>query len=96
MKAQVLSTEIETRTIPAKEGRAELTFRQQKAAVLRPNDFPLPFKLTLEPDQEPYQPGTYDLSETSLTADEYGALGFSRRIVLTPEQKAGKPAAGGN
>ena len=93
MKAQILSIEIETKKIPAKEGRAEMTFRLQKAAILRPNDFPQPFKLNLEDGQEPYAPGTYDVCESSVTADEYGSLGFSRRIKLNPEQKGGKAAA---
>jgi|GEM_PF-446783 len=100
MKVQIISTETSSRSFPAKEGRAAITFKEQKAAVLRNGDFPLPFKFSLDEDQPPYPVGEYELCPTSLESGQYGGLEFGRRIILIPvvanplaDQKGGKPAA---
>lgn len=100
MKVQIISTETSSRSFPAKEGRAEIKFKEQKAAILRNGDFPLPFKFTLDEDQPAYPVGTYELCPTSLESGQYGGLEFGRRIVLIREDnnpladaKPGKPAA---
>lgn len=90
MKVQVMSDQVEIRSFPAREGKAAVQFREQKAAIERPGDFPLPFKLTLDDDQQPYKPGTYDLCPTSLESNKYGGLDFGRRIrLLTPSPTPG-------
>ncbi len=91
MKVQVMSEKVETRSFPAREGRAAVNFREQKAAIERPGDFPLPFKLTLDDDQQPYKVGTYELCPSSLESNKYGGLEFGRRIrLLTPSPTPGK------
>jgi len=85
MKVQVMSDAVETRSFPARDGKAATHFREQKAAVIREGDFPLPFKLTLDDDQQPYRPGTYELCPTSLQSSKFGGLEFGRRVrLLTP------------
>lgn len=84
MKVQVMTDAVETRSFPAKEGRAAVSFREQKAAVIREGDFPLPFKLSLDDDQRAYAPGFYEIDPTSLESGKFGGLEFGRRIRLTP------------
>lgn len=84
MKVQILNGEIVSRTLPAKEGKPSLTFRTQKAAVIRDNDFPLPFMVQLQEDQAGYPKGDYTLCATSLQAGKYDGLEFARRTVLVP------------
>lgn len=94
MKVEVMTDQVETRSFPAREGKAAVHFREQKAAILRPGDFPLPFKLTLDDDQQPYKPGTYELCPSSLESNKYGGLDFGRRIrLLTPSPTPGPAAA---
>lgn len=94
MKVQIMTEQVETRSFPAREGKAATNFREQKAAVIRDGDFPLPFKLTLDDDQQPYRVGTYELCPTSLQSSKYGGLEFGRRIrLLTPSPAPGPVAA---
>ncbi|WP_238988319.1 G5P family DNA-binding protein [Xanthomonas albilineans] len=86
-----MSSVINVRSFPAKEGRAAMHFREQKAAVIRPDDFPLPFPLTLDDDQPPYQEGFYEIDPSSLQLNKFGGLEFGRRIKLIRE--AARPAA---
>jgi len=95
MKVEVMSEQVDTRSFPARDGKAAVQFREQKAAVIRPNDFPLPFKLTLDDDQQPYRPGTYELCPTSLESNKYGGLDFGRRIRLLTPSPAPGPAPKG-
>lgn len=93
MKVQVMSEQVETRSFPARDGKVATQFREQKAAIDRPGDFPLPFKLTLDDDQQPYKPGTYDLCPSSLQSSKYGGLEFGRRVrLLTPSPPPGAAA----
>lgn len=90
MKVEVISENIAVRSFPAREGKAATVFREQKAAVLRPGDHPLPFKMTLDEDQQPYKAGVYDLCPTSLENSKFGGLEFGRRIrLLTPSPTPG-------
>lgn len=84
MRVQILNGDVVSRTVPRGDGKPSLTFRTQKAAVLRDNDFPLPFMLQLQDDQQPYGKGEYEFSSASLQAGKFDGLEFARRIVLTP------------
>jgi len=85
MKVQIMTDAVATRSFPAREGKPATNFREQKAAVIRENDFPLPFTIGLDEDQMPYKPGTYELCPTSLQSNKYNGLEFGRRIrLLTP------------
>lgn len=94
MKVQVMSAETSTRSFPARDGKAAVHFREQKAAVLREGDFPLPFVLNLDDDQQPYQPGVYELCPSSLQGNKYNGLEFGRRVrLLTPSPVPGPAPA---
>ncbi|OBU61226.1 single-stranded DNA-binding protein [Stenotrophomonas maltophilia] len=93
MKVEVMTDQVEIRSFPARDGRAAVNFREQKAAVIRPGDFSLPFKLTLDDDQQPYKPGVYELCPTSLENSKFGGLEFGRRIRLLTPSPAPGPAA---
>lgn len=84
MKIQILSDAVLVRDFPARGDRPALTFRQQKAAIIRDGEFPLPFKVSLKPDQRPYSPGFYEFTTESFLSDEYERLKFSRDIGLSP------------
>ncbi|MGV6490315.1 single-stranded DNA-binding protein [Stenotrophomonas rhizophila] len=85
MKVEIISENIAVRSFPARDGKAATVFREQKAAIVRPGDFPLPFTVGLDDDQQPYKVGLYDLCPTSLQNNKYGGLEFGRRIrLLTP------------
>lgn len=91
MKVEIISENIAVRSFPARDGRAATVFREQKAAIVRPGDFPLPFTVGLDDDQQPYKIGLYDLCPTSLQNNKYGGLEFGRRIrLLTPSPTPGK------
>lgn len=90
MKVQIMTEQVETRSFPARDGKAATNFREQKAAVIRDGDFPLPFKITLDDDQQAYKAGTYELCPSSLQSSKYGGLEFGRRIrLLTPSPLPG-------
>lgn len=94
MKVEIISENIAVRSFPARDGKAATVFREQKAAIVRPGDFPLPFTVGLDDDQQPYKVGVYDLCPTSLQNNKYGGLEFGRRIrLLTPSPMPGKPQA---
>lgn len=88
MKALIKSAEVFTRSFPARDGKAAVTFREQRAAVDRDGDFPLPFTIGLEENQQPYPPGEYNIESTSLQSNKFGGLEFGRRIIITPIKKA--------
>lgn len=90
MKVQILNGDVQSRILPARDGKPSLTFRTQKAAILRDNDFPLPFSISLQDDQKPYPKGEYHLDAASLESGPYDGLKFGRKIVLTPVVPAGK------
>lgn len=80
----VVSDAVHTRRIPARGDRAEITFREQRAAIERGEDFPQPFNVQLADDQPPYKPGRYTLDLSSLEVNEYGGLRLGRRVRLVP------------
>lgn len=91
MKVQILNGEVLTRTTQGGNGKASFTFRTQKAAVMRENDFPLPFAITLRDDQQAYAKGEYDLCASSLVSGEFDGLAFGRNMKLvTPSPSPGK------
>lgn len=92
MKVEIISENIAVRSFPARDGKAAMVYREQKAAIVRPGDFALPFTVGLDEDQQPYKIGTYDLCPTSLQNNKFGGLEFGRRIrLLTPSPVPGKP-----
>lgn len=80
----IKSDAVHTRTIPARGDRASISFREQRAAIERGEDFPVPFNLPLAEDQPPYKPGRYALDLSSLEVNEYGNLRLGRRVRLVP------------
>lgn len=94
IQVQVLNAAVSVRSFPARDGKPAVSFNEQKVAIIRPNDFPLPFTITLDDGQQPYQEGVYDLCPSSLESGKYGGLQFGRRIkLLTPAPKPGISAS---
>lgn len=75
---------VHPRTIPARGDRAAMHFREQRAAIEKGQDFPVPFNLQLAEDQRPYPPGRYTLDLSCVKVNKYEGLEFDRRISLTP------------
>lgn len=62
-----------------------INFNEQHAAVVvSGEDFPRPFKLTLDDNQPPYPAGTYTVDASSFEVGDFDALKLSRRIKLVP------------
>lgn len=80
----IKSDAVHTREIPARGDRAKIAFREQKAAIEKGEDFPVPFNIQLADDQRPYPPGRYTLDLASLEVNEYSSLKLARRINLIP------------
>jgi hypothetical protein len=93
MKVQIMSSMVNVRSFPARDGKAAMHFREQKAAVVRPNDFPLPFPLSLDEDQPPYSEGFYEIDPASLQLNKFGGLEFGRRIKLIREPSPPLPVS---
>ena len=71
------------RAIKRKDG-TQVIFNEQKAAIEKGEDFPVPFTLSLGDGQPPYPPGRYLLDVSSLEVGDFDALKVSRRIALVP------------
>lgn len=89
----IKSDAVQSRVIPARGDRKEITFREQKAAIEDGEDFPRPFNVQLDDDQRPYPPGVYQLNLSSVEVNEYGGLKFGRRVRLVGPLLNEKPAA---
>lgn len=71
------------RAIKRKDG-TQVIFNEQKAAIEKGEDFPVPFTINLGDGQPPYPPGRYLLDPASLEVGDFGSLRVARRIVLVP------------
>ncbi|WP_448673332.1 single-stranded DNA-binding protein [Pseudoxanthomonas mexicana] len=71
------------RAIKRKDG-TQVIFNEQKAAIEKGEDFPVPFTISLGDGQPPYPPGSYLLDVSSLEVGDFDALKVSRRIALVP------------
>lgn len=71
------------RTITKRDG-TKVQFNEQTAALEVGEDFPKPFKFTLDDNQQPYPPGRYMLDPASLEVGDYDALKVGRRVKLLP------------
>lgn len=89
----VRSSAVQTKTLPARNGKPEFTLRSQRAAIECGEDFPQPFNLQLGRDRPPYPEGEYLVDASSFGANEYGDLGLKRDVVLTPIPAARPVAA---
>ncbi len=79
----VKSANSTARTITRKDG-SKITFVEQTAAVDVGDDFPQPFRLTLDDDQKPYPPGQYQVCPSSFSVGKYGEHEVGRRVKLLP------------
>lgn len=71
------------RAIKRKDG-TQVIFNEQKAAIEKGEDFPVPFTISLGDGQPPYPPGRYLLDVSSLEVGDFDSLKVSRRIALVP------------
>ncbi|WP_343650850.1 single-stranded DNA-binding protein [Stenotrophomonas sp.] len=83
-KIIVRSTTITPREITTKTG-TKMVFREQAAAILKDGeDFPHPFRLTLDDSQAPYPAGEYQVDASSYSVGRFDNLEIGRRVVLVP------------
>lgn len=91
-KILVRSTTITPREITTKNG-TKMVFREQSAAILKDGeDFPHPFRLTLDDTQPPYPAGEYIVDAASFKVGTFENLEVGRRVVLVPFVPATAPA----
>ena len=90
-KIIVKSATFETRKGTSKKSGAAYEMREQTAYIDTGHDFPDRFKLMLDRDQAPYQPGEYVI-EQPLVVGDFDSLAVARHIKLTPLRPAA-PAA---
>lgn len=79
------------RTINRKDG-TKVQFNEQTAALECGEEFPRPFKFTLDDDQKPYPPGAYYIDPSSFTVNKYDSLEMGRRVKLSPMPAPAKVA----
>lgn len=71
------------RTINRKDG-TKMQFNEQTAAIECGEEFPRPFKITLDDDQKPYAPGAYYIDPACFVVNKYDGLEMGRRVKLLP------------
>ncbi len=87
-KILIRTATVTPRTVRRKDG-TQMVFREQAAAIQKDGeDFPSPFRLTLDDQQPPYPAGDYVVDASSFTVGEFGDLKVGRRVVLVPIQPA--------
>jgi len=83
-KIIVRSTTVTPREITTKNN-TKMVFREQSAAIIKDGeDFPHPFRLTLDDQQPPYPAGEYQVDAASYTVGRFDNLEIGRRVVLVP------------
>ena len=78
------------RTIPARGDRAKIQFNEQTCAIETGEEFPRPFRISLDDDQKPYPPGRYYIDPASFVVNKFDSLEMGRRIKLLPLPQAAK------
>ena len=71
------------RVMKRKDG-TQVIFNEQRAAIERGEDFPLPFTINLQEGQAPYPAGRYLLDPASLEVGDFDSLRLGRKIELVP------------
>lgn len=79
----VKSANSAVRTITKRDG-TKISFNEQTAAIECGEEFPRPFKITLDENQKPYAPGVYYIDPASFNVNKYDGLEFGRRVTLSP------------
>lgn len=78
-----------SRTITSRKGQ-QLTFREQQAALFTGGDFPVPCKIPLDDNQQPYQPGQYVIDPACLLVGDFDRAGIGRLKLLPAPAPASK------
>lgn len=95
IRIEIQSDKVDERGGTIRNGeRAGQTYhiRQQEGWVFNGKAYPERFVISLQDGQQPYAPGMYLLSASSLEVGDYDRLQFSRRIELVRESaESAKP-----
>ncbi|BCG15193.1 TPA: single-stranded DNA-binding protein [Vibrio parahaemolyticus] len=79
------NVQIETRTIPAKEGKPPRNIYEQVAYAHLGGKFPVEMKLQLEEGQPAYVAGLYTVHPSSFVINQFGSLELKRfGLLLDP------------
>lgn len=98
IKIEVLSTEVNTKTVQRKTDGKSFTFHEQDAYAFvvdkdgKAQKYPVRMVVTLDDKQEPYRPGFYALAPATLYVDKFGALTVGR-VTLQPLPASSAKAA---
>lgn len=89
IKIEVVSRDVDVRS--GRNERGDWTIREQHAYMHKGSDpYPERIKITLEKDQTAYEPGNYELADSSFFVGKYNDLMCRPRLVPMP---AGQGAA---
>ncbi|QFT09710.1 single-stranded DNA-binding protein [Vibrio sp. THAF190c] len=72
------NVQVETRTIPAKEGKPPRKIYEQIAYAHLGGKFPVEMKLQLEEGQPAYVSGLYTIHSSSFVINQFGSLELKR------------------
>lgn len=82
------NVQIETRTIPAKEGKPQRNIYEQVAYAHLGGKFPVEMKLQLEEGQPAYVAGLYTIHPSSFVINQFGSLELKRfGLLIDPIDK---------
>ncbi|MCW8336369.1 single-stranded DNA-binding protein [Vibrio paucivorans] len=81
---------IQTRSIPSKDGKPPRTIYEQTAYAYLGGKFPVEMKLSLDEGQPAYVAGNYTVHSSSFTVNGYGSLELKRFGMLIEPLEAPK------
>jgi hypothetical protein len=81
MKIEIGNTEVNERTVTSQKG--DFTVREQEAFLHDPKvKYPTRFTVQLGKDTSAFQPGIYQLTESSFYVNRFGQLSLKRELAL--------------
>lgn len=94
IKIEIQDASVNVREFTRKETGELMQFREQTAYAFLSGPYPERITLNLGPQDQPYQPGTYQLDSQSIMVNKYRGLEFARRLKLVLPTKTSMPSFG--
>lgn len=83
MRIEIVSTEIESRTVRSKKDGKEYTFYTQEGFYHDPSSrYPVVCRIPVDGPSAAHSPGMYRLASDALFVDRFGNLAIRRRFAL--------------
>lgn len=93
MSAIIIKSAVSSVRKIERQGKPVLFFNEQIAAIDIGDDFPRPFRITLDDNAPPYAPGRYYVDPACLEVGDFDSLKVGRRVKLLPLPEFAKPSA---